>query len=173
MSFRSVTVLLCLVMAFGLPAAQAQEYLWCYDSDVITFELDPDTSALSIEHRAAMYNCCPEPVSYEVALTPGIITVTEIVGVETPCDCICCFNLITEVTDIPPGFWTVRFNWLNQEDLQWWTEEFQVVVPGEGEPGIPVLLDWEISDCLDTSAVPDPPDQVRSWDTLKAWYREH
>ena len=90
MSSRA-TVLLALLSALLPVAGYAQEYLWCFDEDLITFQLQPDPIHLIIDHHAAMYNCCPEPVSWDVTMESGVIDITENVGVETPCDCICCF----------------------------------------------------------------------------------
>ena len=169
MSLRAFACCLLVFLAGASPAI-AQEYLWCYNEDSVSFALDPAIPQLTIEHRAAMYNCCPEPVSYQVELGEGILTVTEIVGADPPCDCICCFNLKAEVTGLPSGLWTVRFTWLNEEDWQWLTEETQLVVPGPTEMAPAVQVDHEISDCLDVSAVPDQPADP-SWDAVKAWYR--
>lgn len=154
---------------WGLPA-QAQEYLWCFDRDTVEFRYDALASLLIIEHRAAMYNCCPEPVRYDVTLGQDLVTVTEMVGADPPCDCICCFNLKAEVSDLPAGLWTVRFTWLNEEDGQWQAEQAQVAVPVTTPAADGVeARDW-ISGCLDAAAVPDPPPGP-SWDSLKALYR--
>ena len=171
MSFRILVVLTCLALVICPATAWAQEYLWCFESDTIVFDYNPDSDLLIIEHQAAMYNCCPEPVSYLVEQAEGIITVTELVGEENPCDCICCFNYKAEVTGFSPGFWTVRFTWRNEEDYQWLTEEYQLVIPGPGDPVEPSLLGKELSSCLEASAVPEDPEPVTRWGAVKSWYR--
>lgn len=171
MSFRLFVVLSSLVIVCLSPIAQAQEYLWCYEADAVAFSFNPESNLLTIDHQAAMYNCCPEPVSYLVEEAPGLITVTEIVGEEAPCDCICCFNYKAEVTGFSPGFWTVRFTWRNEEDFQWMTEEYQLVIPGQSDPVGPFLFNKELSNCLEASAVPEDPEPVSRWGAVKSWYR--
>jgi hypothetical protein len=171
MSWRAVTIVLLAGFCLGALPAAGQEYLWCFNQDEVVFHLDPVTSRLTIEHRSAIYNCCPEPVSYELAWGEGLLTVTEIIGADPPCDCICCFNLGVVISGIPAGLWTVQFVWLNEEDFQWYTEAIQLVVPGVADAGMALQVDHEISDCLDASAVPDPPVPHFSWDAVKALYR--
>ncbi len=165
---RTLAVLLCLsLLLIGFPAG-AQEWLWCHGCDQVLFDVHPQSHLLTIRHDAAMYNCCPLPVTYELAVGEGVIDVTEIVGEEAPCDCICCFNYKVEVGSISAGQWTVRFHWLNAEDGLWTTRETQVVVPdGQGQPQ---LANVELSDCLGTTPVIDPEPSPTRWDAIKSWY---
>lgn len=168
----SCRILVLILILAGLAAspAQGQEYLWCFDRDNVVFHHDPLTSLLTIEHQAAMHNCCPDPVWFEVALAEGLVTVTELVGVDPPCDCICCFTLEAEVAGLPAGAWTVRFTWLNEEDGQWATAETQVVVPPAAAATDGITVEGRISACLNATAVPDPLPGP-SWGSLKALYR--
>jgi hypothetical protein len=170
MILRAACCLLLILAVAGSPV-RAQEYLWCFGQDEVSFQFDPDNHLLSITHLAAMYNCCPEPVSYDVVMGDGLITVTEVVGADPPCDCICCFELKVDISEIPAGFWTVEFVWLNEEDFQWYTEGIQVVVPGVVDTAELLEVDHQISDCLEASSVPDPPAPFCGWGRLKALYR--
>ena len=152
-------------------SASGQDYLWCIDSDEILFDLNPQTHTLTIEHRAAMYNCCPQPVSHDLVITEGLISVTEHAGEYQACDCICCFDLKAEVGEIPVGLWTVQFHWREEETGIWTFREMEILVPGDSEGQGPQLLFQEISECLISSGVPDPSEPVSVWGSLKSWYR--
>ena len=169
MTLRAVAGFLVLLALAG-PPAFGQDYLWCFNQDDVAFQFVPESASLTIIHTAAMYNCCPEPVSYDVVMGEGVITVTELIGADPPCDCICCFKLEVELSGIPAGYWAVEFVWLNEEDYQWYTQGVQVVVPGVVDTAQLLAVNHEISDCLDASAVPDPPAPSFSWDAVKALY---
>ena len=97
MPYRIIWLLAAFLSAISPDPAEGQEYLWCFEGDDVLFDLNPQTNLLTIEHRAAMYNCCPEPVVHQVAVLDRLITVTEWAGVDSPCDCICCFDLKVEM----------------------------------------------------------------------------
>lgn len=168
--FRLYLLGLLLLLWFATPAV-GQDYLWCYDADEIVFDLNPQSHVLTIEHKAAMYNCCPEPVSHDVVVTEGLISITESAGELQLCDCICCFDLKVEVGEIPVGFWTVKFQWRQEETGHWVEQQVEIVVPEAGDASDPQVLFQEISDCLISSTVPDPPETVSIWGSLKSWYR--
>jgi len=171
MLMRVAVVVFCFAVALVPSLAQSQDYLWCYNADTVNFSYDPATGVLAVEHKGAMYNCCPEPAVFEVETGPGIITITEIVTEEAPCDCNCCFELRTSVEDIPPGLWTVRYTWLDLETGQWSVEEIQLEVTGPRAGAKAAILDSWMSDCLDLTAVPEEPEpESQAWDVLKSWY---
>ncbi len=174
MSVRIVIALL-LFLIFASCPARSTEYLWCHDADQVLFDFEPATGVLAVSHRATMYNCCPDPVWWDVVQEEGVITITENVGVEMPCDCICCFDFGVEVGAVPAGEWTVVFAWLNEEDHLWHQESTQLSVAGAEVDSSDVrtleVVGRTQSPCLSTAAVPDPPVDAPSWCGVKACYR--
>jgi hypothetical protein len=164
-------ILALLFLLLGVLPAQSNDYLWCFDADEIVLEVDPQSGLLTATQRAAMYNCCPEPVDWDIDHDPGVLTIIETVGVEAPCDCICCFDFKVEVEGLSPGVWFVNYYWLNEEDLLWHLHTEEVTIPGDWEPASPEVAAWDKSDCLSVAAVPDQDPDVAEWSALKAWYR--
>ena len=103
---RSLLTFLFVFIVF-IPPAAAFEYLWCCNKDAVRVEVDPATSVVRIIHEAALYNCCPEPILYDVELGDATLMVTERTLEESPCDCDCCFELGVKIADVPPGPWQV------------------------------------------------------------------
>lgn len=176
MSFRPRLIISCLLFSilifavlYPLPA-RGQEELWCYLGDAFSFEFDSDNNLL-ITHSAAMYNCCPEPVSWDIEQTPGLIYITEFIGEDEPCDCICCFELSVQVTEIPAGMWTIRYRWFDFENLVWSYRDFMAIVPETDSEGFAELVDGEISPCIEVSSVPDPQELLWPWGAIKSRYR--
>lgn len=169
--FRPALIPLLMWAIFSVPQAGiAQEYLWCFDADQILLDLHPADHTLTIDHRAAMYNCCPEPFQYQLESVPGVVEITETVLEEAPCDCICCFNTKVEVGPLSSGSWTIRFHWFDTEHGQWTVvEELVEVPPHEGDGGPAVLGQWP-GDCLDAAPVPGPEIEPLRWDALKSRY---
>jgi len=176
MSIRPQSILSLLVWTFSLLSlvccvpAQAQEDLWCFLVDDFSLEFDLENN-LTLNHLAAMHNCCPDPVTWEMEQSPGLIAITEVIGEEEPCDCICCFDLSVQVTGLSPGLWTVQYHWFDFEGLAWLNREFQVIVPASSAEDVAELINGNISDCRELSFVPDPQYPIRSWGAVKSWYR--
>ena len=170
MSVRIVIALVLFLLILASPA-RSTEYLWCYDADEVLFDFAAATGILSVTHRAAMYNCCPEPVWWDVEQGDGVITITENVGVEMPCDCICCFEFQVEVGTLPAGEWTIIFTWLNEEDFLWYEESTELMVHEAADSRVLEVVGRTLSPCLSSASVPEPPADLPSWGGVKALYR--
>jgi hypothetical protein len=162
-AFSSLSVCLC-----GFANAQ---YLWCMDEDEVYAQVEG--RQLTIFHDAALYNCCWNPMEYIVYWQDGQLHVEEYEILQNGCWCLCCYDLSVTVPDLPPGQWTVLFNWENEETGQWQEVVLEVVIPEGPEVAAGTLEgDYWRSPCLlAPSAVPDLPGlrQVE-WDGLKACY---
>lgn len=143
--------------------------LWCNDTDALRLAVDPDGTVL-LTHAGAMYNCCPEPILYDVALDAGVMTVTERVLEESPCDCICCFDLKAAVSAVPPGGWTVVLRWLDVESGGWAELVGTIEVPAAGADAVPQAVLSEDPVCISDSGVV-PPEATGTWGSVKARYR--
>jgi hypothetical protein len=160
-SFLPVMLLIATIVA----PAVADEYLWCIDEDVVSAEVDPVTAVITIFHDAALYNCCPDPISYDVQFGAMTFFVVEQVAADPPCDCDCCYDLAARIIGASPGDWFITFSWLNLETGVWLQWHGGVVVPNVGQE-----LSGEVeivnSGCLSSIDVAQS-----TWGALKSLYR--
>lgn len=117
-----------------------------------------------------MYNCCPEPILDDVDAAGGTLTVVERILEETPCDCICCFDLEVVVADVPPGDWAVVFRWLDEESASWRELTGSVTVPATDRDGAPHAEPAAPPECLSNTAV-EPATPSGAWGLVKTIYR--
>ncbi|MDO9171614.1 MAG: hypothetical protein Q7W29_07280 [bacterium] len=165
-TLRLLTILLLI-----LPAAIGRAGgPWCTDTDGLRLDVAPATGAVMLAHTGAMYNCCPEPILYDVAAAAGVLTVTERVLEESPCDCICCFDLEALVADVPPGDWDVVFRWLDAESGSWRELTGSVTVPAPGRADVPHAEPAAPPECLVSTGV-EPPAPMGAWGLIKSIYR--
>ncbi len=167
---RSILSVLFTLTLFVAPAT-ADDYLWCNGTDEVRVEIDPATSDLHLFHDGAQYNCCPEPITYEVHFGDATLFIVEHVAADPPCDCNCCFDLGVTIPDAQPGPWQVTFSWLDEETHVWIDWHGQITVPDVGQGfvhGAPVSAN---SGCLDTTGVPTEPEpRSTTWSDIKAIY---
>ena len=158
---RGLIVALYLLVA---STAAAQSEFWCWDADEIRAEVKG--GSVRIQHVAALYNCCPEPITYEILVGAATILVEE--HTLAPCDCDCCANLEVTLEDVPPGPWNILFRWFDLESLEWVEEILLIVVPDVGQALEPVVAGQSYSGCLEASHISDAlSNPVGSW-TIKA-----
>lgn len=142
----------------------------CVDADELRLGVDPITGSVLLQHVAAMYNCCPEPILYDVEANGGTLTVVERVLEETPCDCICCFDLEVVVADVPPGDWAVVFRWLDEESASWRELTGSVSVPATDRDVAPHAELAAPPACLTSTGV-EPASPTGAWGLVKTIYR--
>lgn len=164
----------CRIATFLLPILAASSGRaggpWCTNTDGLRLEAAPAAGAVSLTHTGAMYNCCPEPILYDVAAAAGVLTVTERVLEESPCDCICCFDLEAIVSDVPPGDWEVVFRWLDAESGSWQELTGSVTVPAPVCADAPHAAPAAPPECLVSTGV-EPPAPAGAWGLVKTIYR--
>jgi len=83
--------------AFDTPSGQS-----CVEFDY------SDSKTLRLTHINAGFNCCPGEIGGEFAIADNVITITEWETVQG-CHCLCLFDLVFEITNLPPGVYTIRF----------------------------------------------------------------
>jgi len=160
--------LLLIVFLLLSSAATAQDF-WCWDADEVRATVRDDQ--VRFEHLAALLNCCPDPITYDVYVGDVTIFIEE--HSQSPCDCDCCYNLDMTLDDVPPGFWIVRYRWFDIEIQDWAEQEFQIEVPDVGQPYIPFVAEQAIYGCLESTSVP-PVEWLadrHTWGWIKARYR--
>ncbi len=167
---RASNLILPIALLLAAPPAAQATQLWCEDADALRIGVDPQTAAVLLTHAGAMYNCCPEPILYDVDAAGGTLTVVERVLEETPCDCICCFDLEVVVADVPPGDWDVVFRWFDAESGSTRELTGQVTVPATDRDGAPHAELAAPPECLSSTGV-EPATPSGAWGLVKTIYR--
>ena len=160
------TFLVCLCVLFPV-AATAQAEFWCWDADEILAYVEGDT--VRIQHLAALLNCCPEPISYEIEVGDATIFVEE--HSLYVCDCNCCSNLEVTVEDVPPGQWNILYRWFDVESWEWTERVVEITVPDVGQPLQPAIVAQVYSGCLEGTNVPEERGPCASWGSVKTMFR--
>ncbi len=161
-------ILLVLCLALIAPSAALGQDQWCWDRDDVRVEVDG--SRVRFDHHAALLNCCPDPITFEMLVGDATLFVTE--SSESPCDCQCCYNLEATFEDVPPGPWNVRFRWLDFESADWVERGFQIDVPDVGQGYEPYIADQRSTGCLEPGSLPDDfRAEVGNWGKIKSMYR--
>jgi len=143
-------------------ASQAQQ--WCWDGDEFVIEvLD---GKVIIQHKADLINCCPDPITWDIAVGDATTFIQE--NWASPCDCDCCYDLQVTLADVGPGPWILRYSWYDIESGGWVDEEFFIEMPDAGQGYETYVYDQDESGCLEATSVPEPMD--RSWSTVKTLY---
>ena len=82
--------------------------------DVIEYQVR--NSDLYVAHRNATYNCCPDDLAISiVGFDPGRLQLWEEEILTMPCDCMCCYDILAVIVDLPPDEYEVEFCWLDWE----------------------------------------------------------
>ncbi len=163
---RATSLRFCILLLI-IFATSAHAQFWCWDTDEIVAEVDGHS--VRIEHLAALYNCCPDPITYDVEVGDATIFIQE--NTLMPCDCECCYDLTLVVADVPPGPWNLLFRWFDVESWQWTERVLQVEVPDVGQTPPPYVADAFRTECLETTSVPDETSIGMTWGAVKALCR--
>ena len=83
------------------------------DQDCIEYQYDGE-SVLQLKHVNAGFNCCPE-IAANITIEDNTITIEEI-EISGECYCLCLFDIDYEITNLPPGEYTIRVNGLYLEE---------------------------------------------------------
>ncbi len=75
-------------------------------SDCIMHRWD-GVGTLNITHVNAAFNCCPGDLSATITVEDGLILIVEAES-QPACHCLCLYDVEYEITDLPPGEYTIR-----------------------------------------------------------------
>jgi hypothetical protein len=95
------------------------------------FELVVEGDRLTITHRDATYNCCPEDIEVSLEVDEWLLVLTETEVLVEPCFCVCCYEVDSTVGGLAPGEYTVEYTWWDYETGGERCYTDVVVVPGE------------------------------------------
>jgi hypothetical protein len=163
---RGPSLLLGILLLIG-QVTPARAQFWCWEADEVIADTEDDI--VRIQHLAALYNCCPDPVTYNIEVGDATILVEEYTL--APCNCDCCMDLEVVLVDVPAGPWNILFRWFDLESGQWTGVILEVIIPDVGQQSGPFLAETARTDCLEASSVPDLSDAPLTWGYVKAMYR--
>jgi hypothetical protein len=63
---------------------------------------------LTVTHVNGVFNCCVERIDVEATLEGTTLDVTETEYAPEPCNCVCPFDVATQVSGLAPGTYTVN-----------------------------------------------------------------
>lgn len=167
---RTTIIVILVLFAFPIIALADFSYLWCDKADDVYAELAP-SGILNLYHDAAVYNCCPDGVAFDITTEGNVLRVEEQMLGDMPCDCDCCYNLSVSVANLTPGLWTVVYVWQDLETGGPMQVELAVSIAAADSIKTPIVVDEVLSDCVDTAPVSNGPEDLTVWGTLKGRYR--
>ena len=112
----------CLDMSYGAP----EEYPGCGEDEVIA---RVEENSILVTHKNATYNCCPDDIEVTLSSQGKILTLYEKEILTTPCDCMCCYNIYTEIAGLTPGEYTIVVCWQDWETHGELCKTVKVIVP--------------------------------------------
>jgi hypothetical protein len=121
-------------------------------------------NTIQVHHDQAQWNCCAE-IQFEFAQAQDTLNLLEIESFAVgPCLCLCCFDLMTSITDVAPGTYLVRV--LAAETGELFGEVWVTVEIGQWNG--PVLGEHSQSPC---GGWPISVEPNSTWGRIKALYR--
>lgn len=112
----------CLDMSYGAP----EEYPGCGEDEVVA---RVEGNSILITHKNATYNCCPDDVEVILSSQGNILTLHEKEILTTPCFCLCCYNIYTEIAGLVPGEYTTVVCWQDWETHGELCKAVKVIAP--------------------------------------------
>ena len=79
-----------------------------YDTDSERFEAEVVDCKLIVRHIDGVYNCCIQDIEVSVTVSDQLIDLYETEILYAPCDCLCPYDITTEIFNLPPGVYTVQ-----------------------------------------------------------------
>jgi hypothetical protein len=77
------------------------------DQDCIQYQYDGE-GVLLLKHVNAGFNCCPDEILADITIVENVITIGEGESLEDGgCDCLCLFDVNYQISDLPPGEYTI------------------------------------------------------------------
>jgi hypothetical protein len=79
-----------------------------YDTDSEQFVADVVDCDLIVRHIDAVYNCCIKEIKVSVSVSGNVIELYETEILEDPCDCLCPYDITTEISNLSAGTYSVQ-----------------------------------------------------------------
>jgi len=95
----------------------------------LAYEYD-GTGKLDLVSISSWFNCCPVSLAGTISYEDGVISImeTEVYSWEVACDCTCPYDFTYQLTDLPPGEYTIEIEMLSQ--VPWdYSGVFEISLP--------------------------------------------
>ena len=79
-----------------------------YETDSEQFVAEVVDCELIVRHIDAVYNCCIKEIEVSVTVSDHVIDLYETEILEAPCDCLCPYDITTEISNLDPGTYSVQ-----------------------------------------------------------------
>ena len=79
-----------------------------YETDSEQFVAEVVDCELIVRHIDAVYNCCIKEIEVSVSVSGDLIELYETEILEAPCDCLCPYDITTEISNLAPGLYSVQ-----------------------------------------------------------------
>ena len=106
--------------------AYDEEYPECGEDEVIA---QVEGNSIHVTHLNATYNCCPDDIEVTLFIEGNNLRLIEDEILTTPCTCLCCYNVETEVAGLIAGEYSVEVCWDDWETHGEMCKTVKVVVP--------------------------------------------
>ena len=107
-------------------AAAEDVYPWCGDDGIVAVVGE---NKIMVTHLNATYNCCPDEIAVTLEVEGNKLKLNEAEILTTPCDCMCCYNVDTEIAVFEPGEYIVEVCWDDWETGSILCDSITVEVP--------------------------------------------
>jgi len=104
-----------------------EEYPFCGEDEIIA---EVEGYSIHITHKNATYNCCPDDIEVTLTTNGYNLKLVEKEILTMPCDCLCCYNVETDISGLIPGEYTVEFCWDDYETQGELCKTITVIVAG-------------------------------------------
>ncbi|HUT84573.1 MAG TPA: hypothetical protein VMX95_07975 [Thermodesulfobacteriota bacterium] len=116
----------CLGNSPGDFLSDAEEYPGC-EAEGISARVEGNS--IYVTHFNAVYNCCPDDIAVTLTVRGNRLVLTEKELLTTPCRCLCCYNVETEIAGVKPGKYIIFLCWDDYETYKKLCRRLKVLVP--------------------------------------------
>jgi len=98
----------------------------CEEEDEIIAQVEGNS--IYVAHLNASYNCCPDDIKVILSFEENNLKLSE-EEINPVCDCICCYNIETEIKVFIPGEYIIEVCWDDWETQEELCDIVEVVIP--------------------------------------------
>jgi len=103
-----------------------EAYLGCDDEGITAWV---EGSSIFVVHSDATYNCRPDDIAVSLSVRENRLILREKEVLTTPCDCLCCYDVVTEIAGIESRRYTIIVCWEDYETSKKQCHSVRVLVP--------------------------------------------
>ena len=107
-------------------AEREGDYPWSGNDEIVAVV---EGNKIIVTHLNATYNCCPDEIGMRLLMEGDKMKLIEEEILSTPCDCMCCYNVDTEIAGLIAGKYFVEVCWADYETQETLCNSITVVVP--------------------------------------------